>query len=253
MKLSLFLCCLATAATLGAQTKPLFTEDFESGKLDPAVWDQRVQGVATLKVQQDQAAHGKYALQIHYPEMATQSYAFIVNPHLPEALKTHFFGRAYVKIAPATPQPHTVLIFGGAAGWPTAKFDEIGVYHDAFQPSYQENKSARGQGRGEDVKHAGPVPLGKWFLLEWEMNDNPSTLTIWADGQISQVVQGDQKTDTSAFKWPKGSDTDKGLVGGFEEAGFGTRVWGGATAVTVPFDVYYDDIAIDSKRIGPVK
>jgi hypothetical protein len=253
MKFTLLTCCLAAAASLGAQNKPLFTEDFESGQLDPRVWDQRVQGVATLKVQQDQAAHGRFAMQIHYPEMATQSYAFIVNPHLPDAVRGHFFGRAYVKIAPATPQPHTVLIFGGAAGWPTAKFEEIGAFHDAFQPSYQENKSGRGQGRGEDVKHAGPMPLNKWFLLEWEMNDDPSTLTIWADGELSQVVQGDQKMDRSEFKWPKGSDTNKGLVGGFEELGVGTRVWGGATAVTMPFDVYYDDIAIDTKRIGPVK
>jgi hypothetical protein len=253
MKFTLFLCCLATASILGAQTKPLFSENFESGKLDPAVWDQRVQGVATLKVQQDQAAHGKYALQIHYPEMATQSYAFIVAPHLPDSVKGHFFGRAYVKIDPATPQPHTVLLFGGEAGWPLSKFDEIGVSRNTFQPSYQENKSARGQGRGEDVKHAGPVPLGKWFLLEWEMNDNPSTLTIWADGQLSQVVQGEEKTDVSAFQWPKGSGTVSNLVGGFTEFGFGTRVWGGATAVTSAFDVYYDDIAIDTKRIGPVK
>jgi hypothetical protein len=249
MKIALFACCLA-AASLNAQ-KPVFSEDFESGQLDPKVWDQRTQGTATLKVQQDQAAHGKYALQVHYPEMAAQSYAFIVAPHLPDSVKGHFFGRAYVKIDPATPPPHTVMVFAGNAGWPTAKFDEIGVYHDAFQPSYQENKSARGQGRGEDVKHAGPVPLGKWFLLEWELNDDPSTLTIWADGQISQVVQGEQKTDMSSFHWPKGADTVKGLVGGFEEFGFGTRVWG--AAIPTAFDVYYDDIAIDTKRVGPVK
>jgi hypothetical protein len=250
MKLISIAFCVAAAAGLSAQTKPVFTENFESGQLDPKVWDQRVDGVATLKVQQDQAAHGKYALQIHYPEMAARSYAFIVAPHLPDSVKTHFFGRAYVKIDPATPPPHTVLLFAGGAGWPMSKFEEIGVQRNTFQPSYQENKSGRGQGRGEDVKHAGPVPLGKWFLLEWEFNDNPSTLTIWADGELSQVVQGDQKTDSSLFKWPKGSDTDKDLVGGFEEFGFGTRVWG---AVMGAFDVYYDDIAIGTQRIGPVK
>jgi len=251
MKLTLFVCCLA-AASLQAQTKPVFTENFESGKIDPAVWDQRVDGVATLKLQSDQVAHGKFALQIHYPEMAARSYAFLVAPHLPDSVKGHYFGRAYVKIDPATPPSHTVLLFSGEKGWPISKFDEIGVQKDAFQPSYQENKSGRGQGRGEDVKHAGPVPLGKWFLLEWEMNDNPSTLTIWADGQLSQVVQGEQKVDSSLFKWPKGSDTDKGLIGtdGFSEFGFGTRVWGN---VPTAFDVYYDDIAIGTQRLGPVK
>ena len=252
MKLTLALytlCVLGGAGTLAAQ-KPVFTEDFESGQLDPAKWDQRVQGTATLKIQTDQTAHGKYALQIHYPEMATQTYAFIVAPHLPDTVKGHFFGRAYVRIDPATPPPHTVMVFAGQAGWHLSKFDEVGINKNTFQPSYQENKSARGQGRGEDVKHAGPVPLGKWFLLEWEMNDDPATLTIWADGQLSQVIQGEEKVDTSAFQWPKGSGTTKGLVGGFEEFGFGTRVWG---AVPTAFDVYYDDIAIGTQRLGPVK
>jgi len=239
-----------TAVTIHAQTKPVFTENFESGQLDTKVWEQRVDGAATLKIQQDQAAHGKYALQVHYPEMAARSYAFIVATHVPDSVKTHFFGRAYVKIDPATPPSHTVLLFAGEPGWPISKFDEIGIYHDAFQPSYQENKSARGQGRGEDVRHAGPVPVGKWFLLEWEFNDDPSTITIWADGQLSQVVQGDQKTDLSSFKWPKGSENNKNLVGGFVEFGFGARVWGNVPAA---FDVYYDDIAIDTKRIGPAK
>src|SRR5579884_565721 len=98
MKFSPLFCAFALAASLSAQTKPLFTENFESGQLDPKIWDQRVQGAATLSVQKEQAAHGQYAFRIHYPEMAAQSFAFIVAPHLPETLKGHFFGRAYVKI-----------------------------------------------------------------------------------------------------------------------------------------------------------
>ena len=139
MKSILIACCAACLATndLSAQTKPLFTENFESGQLDPKIWDQRVDGVATLKIQQDQVAHGKYALQIHYTDMAARSYAFIVAPHLPDAVKTHFFGRAYVKIDPATPPSHTVLLFAGGPDWPISKFEEIGVSRNTFQPSYQ--------------------------------------------------------------------------------------------------------------------
>ena len=247
--LALFACFLAALSSALAQ-KPVFTEDFESGQLDPKVWEQKVQGTASLKLQQDQVAHGKYALQIHYPEMAQQSFAFLLSPHLPESVKGHLFGRAYVKIDPATPPNHTVLVFAGAAGWPLSKFEEIGVYKNALQPSYQENKSARGQGRGEDVRHGDALPLGKWFLLEWEVNDDPTTLTIWVDGNKTQVTEGEQKVDLSSFQWPKASGTTKGLVGGFEELGFGARVWG---PVPQAFDVYYDDIAVGSTRLGPVK
>jgi len=38
--------------------------------------------------------------------------------------------------------------------------------------------------------------------------------------------------------------------GGFEEFGLGARVWG---AVPQGFDIYYHDIAIDNKRVGPLK
>ena len=245
----LILTALITFAPLFAQ-KPAITEDFESGKLDPAVWEQKTMGVAEISATQDQAAHGKYALRIHYPEMARGSYAFILNPHLPENLKGHVFGRAYMKISPAAPDSHTVLVLAGASGWPQSKFEEIGIFRNALQPSYQENKSARGQGRGEDVRHGDALPLDKRFLLDWEFNDDPTTLTVWVDGEISRVTQGDQKADVSEFKWPNSSENTKGLVGGFEEAGFGARVWG---AVPAAFDVYYDDIAIGSARVGAIK
>jgi hypothetical protein len=248
MKPTLLACCLALSAL--AQNKPLFVEDFESGQIDAKVWEKRVTGAATVQVQQDQVAHGKYALQAHYPDMAAQSYGFLFTPHLPEALKGHLFGRAYVKITPGLSQQHTVMLLAGGPDWPISKFEEIGVYQGLLQPSYQENKSPRGQGRGEDTRHGEALPAGKWFLLEWEFNDNPSTLTIWVDGQKSPVKENGQQADFSSFKWPKGSDTVTNLVGGFEEFGLGARVWG---APPQGFDIYYDDIALGTSRIGPVK
>jgi hypothetical protein len=235
---------------LFAQTH-LFSEDFELGQLDSTVWEKRITGAASIQVQQDQVAHGKYALQVHYPEMATQTYAFIFATHLSGALKGHLFGRAYVKIAPALPESHTVLFLSGGTGWPVSKFEELGASHGTLQPSYQENKSPRGQGRGEDVRHGiEPYPRGKWFLLEWEFNDDPSSLTIWVDSERSPVIENGQKADLSTFRWPKESNNSKNLVGGFEELGLGVRVWG---AVPVGFDVYFDDIALETKRIGPLK
>src|ERR1700679_1823189 len=104
-------------ASLPAQSKPVLQESFESGKLDPAVWDQRVTGTATVAVEPVDGAHGKYALHVHYPEMAARSYAFVVATHLPESVKTHFFGRAYMKITPGLGVTHAPLIFAGEPGW----------------------------------------------------------------------------------------------------------------------------------------
>jgi hypothetical protein len=240
--------------SLLAQT-PVFTENFESGKLDPAVWDQRVQGMATIAVEPVDGAHGKYALHVHYPDAARNSFAFIVNPHLPDSVKTHFFGRAYMMAASDMGQTHNPLIFGGEPGWPMSKFTEIGMYKSTWQPSYQENKSPSGQGRGETTYHAetGP-PVGKWFLLEWEFNDDPSSITYWVDGEKIMTLVGPEKEkkDMVTFVWPKNSTTASGLIGaeGYKELGVGARVWG---APTKGFDLYYDDIAIGTSRLGPAR
>jgi hypothetical protein len=233
---------------LFAQTKPVFTENFESGKIDPAVWDTRTMGTATIAVEPADGAHGKYALHVHYPEMARGSYAFVVATHLPATVEKHFFGRAYMKITSGLTPTHNPLIFTGEPGWPLSKFDEIGTSRAKWMPSFQENKSAQGQGRGE-VTYRSDVdpPKDKWFLLEWEYNDAPASITLWVDGEVVQNTMDGQKVDTVKFAWPKGSDTVSNIVGGFKEFGFGARCWG---APMTGFDVYYDDIAIGTSRLG---
>ena len=246
IKIALAVCCCACAAL--AKDRPVFRENFESGKIDSAKWDQRVQGTATIAVEKVDGARGKYALHVHYPDMAARSYAFVVATHLPDSVKTHFFGRAYIKITPGLGNTHNPLIFAGESGWPISKFNEIGTYRGTWMPSYQENKSPAGHGRGEVVYHAedGP-PLDRWFLLEWEFNDNPSSIMFWVDGKPVECAMNGQKVDAVKFAWPKGSDSVNNLVGGFVEFGFGARVWG---APPKGFDVYYDDIAIGTKRLG---
>jgi hypothetical protein len=249
--LSAAVAACAFAAMLQGQSKPVFEENFESGKIDPGVWDTRVSGMATATVEATEGAHGKYALHIHYPDMAVRNYAFIVATHLPDAVKTHFFGRAYMKITANLTPTHNPLIFAGEPGWPLAKFDEIGTSRTNWMPSYQENKSAAGQGRGEVTYRSDTQPpFDKWFLLEWEFNDDPATISMWIDGQRLMDTMAGEKVDMVKFTWPKGSTTTSGLVGGFKEFGFGARAW---QQPANGFDVYYDDIAIGTSRIGAVK
>ena len=87
------------ASSLTAQSKPIFSESFESGKLDPSIWDVRTMGAATVAVEPVEGAHGKYVLHAHYPEMTRGAYAMAIATHLPDSLKAHVFGRAYMKIS----------------------------------------------------------------------------------------------------------------------------------------------------------
>ena len=250
MKRLIAFACLLSGHALLAQ-KPVFTENFESGKIDPAIWDTRVAGTATIAVEQVEGGHGKYALHVHYPDMAAASYAFVVATHLPDSVRTHFFGRAYMKVVQSLGTTHNPLIFAGEPGWQLSKFHEIGTSRGFFMPSYQENKSERGKGRGEITFRSETEPAyDKWFLIEWEFNDNPSQITMWIDGEKMLVPVAGEKVETVKFQWPKGSENVTNLVGGYSEFGFGARVWG---APPKGFDVWYDDIAIGTSRLGPVK
>jgi hypothetical protein len=214
---------------------PVFTEDFESGTLNKDIWTPKLNAGATVTVEQDVVAHGKNALLVHYPA-ANGAYGFITTKGLPDSLKSHFFGRAYVMFPKAPPNHHDVFITAGNEGWPTANFLEIGQRQNKAQLSYQQN--AKGATRGETMIPGPAYPIGKWFCLEWEFNDSPDTITIWIDGE--------KVTDKPVgFK-----GTSDHLVKGFDEFGFGFRVWGAAPG---GFDLYYDDIAIGTGRIGPVK
>jgi hypothetical protein len=209
-----------------------FSEDFESGKINTNLWDFRVKGEATITVAQDNVAHGKSALHVHYPTGARGAYAFIAA-RLPETVHDHVYGRAYVFIK-ALPPGHMVLLTSGTRGFPISNFLEIGQSRGQFQPSFQLN--GPGPDRGETTAREGQIPMGRWFCLEWEFNDKPDRIVEWVDGV--------QSVDKS-FAY-KGVNSE--LVKGFSEVDIGFRPWGGA--ITSDIDIYWDDIAISDKPIG---
>jgi hypothetical protein len=230
---ALILAPAASAQQPKSQTKPLFSEDFESGKLDPNVWTQQVTGDNIIQVQQDKVAHGKYALLVRCPTPAQRTLALLFAKGLPEPLRHHLFGRAYVYITPGVPARHTIFFTAGATGFPASKYQEVATSNGNWQVTFIDQADAN-----EDWHAAGQVPVDRWFLLEWEFNDQPDQATVWVDGE---------KVLDTPFTY-KGVTTD--LVGGFTDITLGFRLRG---AAPVPFDIYYDDVALDTHRIGAVK
>lgn len=251
---------LATTARLAGQgaappapaaDAPVLAEDFESGSLNKSVWDVRTAGGAEVTVQSTQVHSGKSALQVHYPKGAPGLYGFIVATHLPDSVRTHCFGRAYLFISPGMPAGHDALLSAGTPGWPNSNFLELGASGGKnVMASYQQNDPK--VPRGETISKANPpYPVGKWFCLEWEFNDAPDSITTWIDGQPSGELKGFSFKARAAAGAPAPTAVPGNkLVTGFSDFAFGFRYWGSAKT---DYDIYYDDIVIDTKRIGPTK
>jgi hypothetical protein len=239
----------ATLLPLQTWTRPAngpaaFTEDFESGVIDDKIWTVHATGTASVTLQKEMAAHGQYALKITYPAGATRSVGF-VTAKVPEALREHFYGRAYMYIS-GVPDPHSVFVLAGSPGYPgSANWLEIGGYQGHFQPSLQITAATPDKPRGEVPLFQGTLPIGRWFCLEWEFIDKPDRIVVWVDGQLEV---------NAPFTYGKivnpDVSKDSGLIGGFFEFSLGYRTFAPGAAIPKDISIYYDDIAIGDKPIG---
>jgi hypothetical protein len=251
------------AGSAGAAGAPngcagLLCEDFEQGMIDPAKWDLKQGGGGTAVVQTAKVAHGKYALQVHALAGQTEDYAQIVSKGAPAGLKGTHFGRANFF---TTPKPltsgHTSMVYAGRNGTGTAngpgpfqklRYMELSNIHGGWQagmvlldvaPLVEEVVYPAGSPQ---------VPTDAWACLEWQFTDTPDTATFWVDGKAIGTF------DDQHVSYPGGhapgtplyNGTSTGLIGGFELFVFGFHDWHPAQA----FDLYFDDIVLDVKRVN---
>jgi hypothetical protein len=218
----------------------LFCEDFESGGIDPNVWDVKTSSGQTVVVQKTTVAHGTYAAQFHaLPNVL--SYDLIMTKNAPAGLRGHHFGRAYFYVTPKPPDLHATFLLAGSSGFPKFKYLEVAGIHNTWQlTSVFLNgigaNAAALAGNSETYSSGGTIPLAQWVCLEWEFNDAPDQIVVYVNGR-----------QDFAFTNIVLNNASSGQVGGFTDFGFGYYIWHPATYV---FDVYYDDIVLDTKRIG---
>jgi hypothetical protein len=245
------------SAEAGAACGGLLCEDFEQGQLDPTRWDVQTGAGGTLSIESDLAAHGRYAMHVH-GLAGPADYALIVTKNAPSALAAGAFGRAYFFI---TPKPltsgHTQMTFAGSDGTGTAEgpgpFSKL---------RYMEVANINGGWQiGFDLLDVSPlveevaypagspqVPVMTWSCLEWQYSDEPDVVNLWVDGAAIGTF------DNEHVSYPGGhtpgsplyQGTSSGLIGRYSVFGFGFHDW----HPNKPFDLYYDDIVLDTKRVG---
>jgi hypothetical protein len=233
----------------------LFCEDFESGALDPAKWsvtsgvDHVDDATAPSVLETTIVAHGRYAAHFHGKGNVPNDDAFIITKALPPALLTHHFGRLYFYVSVKPTSGHTMMVLGGSAGMsanPTLRDFEVATINGGWQLGFDQlNMSPTGE---EVFYPTGQVPVAKWTCLEWEMNDEPDSDSLWVDGKSLGTL------DDQHINYPSGhvagapifNGKSAGLIGGFTTYSFGFYDW----HPNVDFDIYYDDLVLDTTRVG---
>ena len=242
----------------GASSCPgLICEDFETGSIDPAKWDTSSKG-GTVAVQTQQVAHGKYALHLQALGSGSDDWATLFAKNVPAALKAATtFGRASMYFsAGASASLHIQFPFAGSNGTgsgsgpaPLAqlRYLEVGSYNGQWQLSMDIHDVSPNI---EDSAYAGTnIPTDKWVCVEWEFEDQPERITLWVGGTQAGVFDNmhiNYSSDGTKSGGTLYQGKSGGLIGVFDTFGIGFHDW----HPTKAFDVYYDDVVLDTKRIG---
>jgi hypothetical protein len=142
-----------------------------------------------------------------------------------------------------------MMVLGGSTGGSAAmklKDFEVANINSGWQLGFDQLDVAP---MGEEVFYPpGQIPVGKWTCLEWEFDDAPDTDTMWIDGQSLCTL------DDEHINYPSGhvpgapifDGNSSGLIGGFKAFSFSFFDWHPKN----DFDLYYDDLVIDTARVG---
>jgi hypothetical protein len=241
-----------------AQAPCVFCEDFETGQIDPNKWTQYTSTGQTIEIEGQIVAHGKYAMHVQ-GQSGPSDYALLVTKSAPAALHgTSSFGRVYFYTAPMLTSGHTSMVFAGNVGtgpatgpspFPKLRYMEVANIHAGWQ-------------LGFDLLDISPlvemvaypsskVTVSAWQCLEWDFEDQPDHITMWVNGtQIGTFDNTDiAYSSTGSIPQPGTpiyNGMNSGIIGGFDTFGVGFHDWHPAQ----PFDLYYDDFVLDTKRIG---
>jgi hypothetical protein len=215
----------------------LLCEDFETvdvgGVPDPSVWTVDKGATATVAVDDQQFKHGKHALHLHTLPEANKALLHEKKTFPLPGGKNSFYGRANFMIAAdiTVPKDHTNFFeASGLVGGQPGNY-RYGAANAKWFANY--NPGDPGELSKSDV------PVGKWLCLEWAFLGDTNEMHFWIDGkELTDVAVPPIGVDGKVWTAPK-----------FDSFYFGWITY--ATDMSSDhYDVWYDDIALDTARIG---
>jgi hypothetical protein len=220
-------------------------EDFESGMIGPA-WT-----VSGTRPVIDTMEHARGAHALHVTQKGN-GLSYIKETRTFPAPNDTYYGRVFVyfKSLP-TPPGMTYAHWTMLAASGTGVAGEIRVSGQLQDGKNlfgvgTDNQTEAGTGdwtRSDDDPEGAPmaVPLGQWLCIEWMHKGDTSETQLWWDG----VAHPSLSTTTSVH----GGNANQYLLPQFNQLWVG---WQEYQTSSETFELWIDEIAIDSRRIGCV-
>ena len=214
-------------------THAAFCEDFETatpgGNPNATWWSVERASADTLAISTDHAARGKQALHIHAPG---NSHSMILTKMGFPFANNEYWGRAFYYWNSLThPSNHTTYIASGPADtslYQWLRYSSFGKGDLGGNDSDPDNSSVSGSS----------MPNGGWACLEWHYDPANHLAHYLLDGKEISTLTIDAR-----------HDSDGAMNFGSLEIGW--ELYTADTAVpTQGWDMYIDEIALDSKQIG---
>jgi hypothetical protein len=197
-------------------------DDFESGAIDKGVW-MLATGSGAVTLDPSRGARGSQAsVHVHVNIGGDAEVGIRESKTFPTLAKA-FFSRAFIFIPALNSQNlftgdlHTRLMYGNASNGEYA----LGIWNGGIiQNHYNPNDDSK------DTKLL--PPFDQWFCLEWELDSDGSVKAYLDDAEITAL----------RAKWPPAM---------VQTLTFGATRFGN---FKVAEELWFDDIAVDSQRIG---
>jgi hypothetical protein len=197
-------------------------DDFESGAIDQGLWTLST-GKGSVTVDTARGARGSQSsVHVHVNIGGDAEVGIRESKTFPTLAKA-FFSRAFIFIPALNSQNlftgdlHTRLMYGNASNGEYA----LGIWNGGIiQNHYNPNDDSK------DTKLL--PPFDTWFCLEWELA---------SDGGVKAYLD-DQEITALQAKWPPAM---------VQTLTFGATRFGN---FKVAEDIWFDDVAVDSARIG---
>jgi hypothetical protein len=223
-------------------------EDFESGQLNPQVW--QVVGGSAVVVETGDHARGTHAL--HITKVANGA-AYIKETKTFPAPNNSYFGRAFYKFISLPASPMTYAHFTVLAASGTGIAGEV-----RLSGQLSNNKNLFGVGTDNRTQDAGTgdwttsdadpagnpraMPLNEWLCVEWQHAGSTNETRFWWD-----AVEHPSLHTTATHH---GGNSNPFVLPTFTNLWLG---WQEYQASTQTFELWVDEIAISSTRIGCVR